>query len=194
MEEVLHSCGHRQLVNLEAAGRSRDRKRGYLERNGRCHACTEIQFGALNRAAARKADADGLPRLDGTESQVAAATTVRERFRLQLEMAVTTVLAGGTSECGVQLVREYFESQIRRIGDAGTYMNWRHWTWVVLIHNCLADASEEQRLADDCALFQAFMALHACSVGSELQLMEDGRLVLAEVGKADRGGDVPVAL
>jgi hypothetical protein len=126
VEEVLHSCGHRELVDLEAAGRNRDQRRGYLERSGRCHPCTEIQLGALNRAAARKADEDGLPRLEGTENQIAPATTVREKFRLQFEVAAATVLEAGSPERGVQLVREYFESQIRRIGDAKTYMDWRH--------------------------------------------------------------------
>jgi hypothetical protein len=60
---------------------------------------------------------------------------------------------------------------------------------VVLIHNCLADASEAQRLADGCALIRAYIALSAATVGSSLQLLE----VLAAVGEAGRGGDVPVS-
>jgi hypothetical protein len=145
----------------------------------------------LNRAAAAKAEEDGLPRLEGSERQVAAATTVREKFRLQSEMAFATVLSAGLPASGVQHVRSYFENQLRVIRDAATYMNWRHRTWVVLIHDCLSEASKDGCAADVHGLLMAFVSLSGVQVGSHMSIQEDGRLRLDEVAMENRQSSHP---
>lgn len=71
---INHACGHAEEVNLFGRHADRDRKVQWLESRD-CQAC---RLGVANVASAQASTRDGLPPLEGSEKQVAWATTIRQ--------------------------------------------------------------------------------------------------------------------
>src|SRR5690625_6977835 len=72
---INHTCGHEVTIQLYGKHTERDRKIAWLETQ-RCRHCENE---AANKAAAERAEEAGLPALEGTEKQVAWATTIPDR-------------------------------------------------------------------------------------------------------------------
>lgn len=74
---ITYSCGHNGTVNLFGPGKERERKIYWYENNGECPDCRQARLQAENQKAAEESGAHNWPELEGTEKQIAWATTIR---------------------------------------------------------------------------------------------------------------------
>jgi len=93
---ITRSCGHTETVNISGPYKGRERQAEY-EATKQCKACwqaeQEAKRAAANTAAADAAQAAGRPELQGTEKQVAWATTIREAKCGELQALAANVIA-----------------------------------------------------------------------------------------------------
>lgn len=86
---VEFSCGHTDEVQLFGKMSERERKIGWLEREGLCPACWEAQKAEQRQreveAAEKAAKEKGLPELTGTPKQVAWAVTIRAKMMQSID-------------------------------------------------------------------------------------------------------------
>lgn len=72
---ITHACGCTITHQLCGPTKDRARKESWLE----SQPCRECERKAINEASAARAEAAGLPALEGSEKQVAWATTIRDK-------------------------------------------------------------------------------------------------------------------
>lgn len=70
---ITHVCGHGETVHLYGKGTERERRLEWMA----SQPCLECRHNAENEAAAKDAEARGLPALTGSDKQVAWATAIR---------------------------------------------------------------------------------------------------------------------
>lgn len=79
--DVTYSCGHEERVVLFGPSRERDRKIEWMEREGVCAECWQRKLSAdrasVSAEAAKAAEEEGLPKLQGSEKQIAWAEKIR---------------------------------------------------------------------------------------------------------------------
>ncbi len=78
------NCGHEFETQLYGPNKDRERKIEWYERDGLCPECYAAQKQEArdeeNAKAAENAQVQGLPELDGSEKQIAWATTIRDKM------------------------------------------------------------------------------------------------------------------
>jgi len=89
---ITRKCGHEEVINIVGKVSERDRKAEWEE--GRlCYDCWKAEQAAEraaeSNAAAEEAKAEGLPRLEGSEKQIAWAETIRAKMLLDLSALET---------------------------------------------------------------------------------------------------------
>lgn len=91
---ITRSCGHQETVNICGPYAGRERQAEY-EATKSCKACWQAEQDAKRQAAnaeaATAAQTAGRPELQGTEKQVAWATTIRETLTAGLEQGRSAV-------------------------------------------------------------------------------------------------------
>jgi hypothetical protein len=148
-EMITRACGHAERVNLMGASRDRDQKREWL----RTSPCAECYRQREAEAAAKTAEASGLPALTGTEKQVAWALTVRSEkladcekglgdWRRQIDRARESGDPRATPENLARAERQYAASQevleqLRAETRASVWIEARDTTWSRLINERL---------------------------------------------------------
>lgn len=81
---VTHTCGHNRTVSLVGKGTERERKLAWMAKQP----CPDCLRSEELRRAETSADAQGLPRLDGTPKQIAWAERIRYQTLRVIDRAI----------------------------------------------------------------------------------------------------------
>ncbi len=91
---VTHTCGHNETVNLFGAGKERESRLAWLRKT----ACRDCYRTEQTATASRTASEQGLPRLTGSDKQIAWAETIRKEISDKAKALQTEKAAVGTDE------------------------------------------------------------------------------------------------
>ncbi|CAM3743144.1 hypothetical protein COLU111180_06170 [Cohnella lubricantis] len=89
---VTHTCGHTVTVDLVGKGKDREWKLKQMEQG----VCTDCYRAQQQAKAEAKAAEQGLPALEGSEKQIAWATTIRSKMIDEIFEPIRKELTKGT--------------------------------------------------------------------------------------------------
>jgi hypothetical protein len=122
---ITHSCGHEQRLRLE--GGRRGQWKADKEAENPCPDCLQKEREKANAASAAEAAALGLPALQGSERQVAWATTLRSETLAMIDDGMREFLAGAVGDQADAVV-DAVRATLLAETDAGRWIELRGMT------------------------------------------------------------------
>ena len=121
--DVRFSCGHTERKELFGAEKDRQSKIAYWEKSGVCSECYRKE---KEQEAVRFAQENALPKLEGSEKQIAWATEIRLRKLAELEQMMEEALAEmpGEKEL-IEAQGQEYKAKLLKITKAATWIDAR---------------------------------------------------------------------
>ena len=110
--DIIFSCGHNGTVTLFGPNTERERKIWGYKNYGECAACKQARLEAENKKMAEESIKRGWAQLEGSEKQIAWATTIRINMVKELEKKCAEVFI------------EYFEKALPEVLSEHTSAAW----------------------------------------------------------------------
>ena len=109
--EITFSCGHTEERQLYGKMADRERKIAYFEEHGLCSECyrkqKELERQEANKKAKETNQAAGLPKLEGSEKQVAWAEKIRADILQRLKPSDKAATTPQQEEIKKYIAKEY---------------------------------------------------------------------------------------